>query len=309
MDMTQQPLRGEAHILAHLKPEPMETATLVTADDGYELAGWLVREDPHPVRANLVINSGTGTPKEFYLPFARFMARQGIQTLVYDYRGIGGSRPRALRGFGARMQDWGRLDMPAAVDHMAALSPDVPTFVLGHSVGGQLLGLMPNHEKVRAAFLVATSTGYWGDFPKAYGAFAAALWYGVIPLTTSILGYAPAKKMRLGEDLPGGVAREWGEWCKRPSYFADLATTGQPYFFDKIQYPMWSLGFADDPIANPVTIAAMNKLFAKTPIESEFIVPRDIGRKEIGHFGFFSRKSETVLWPKALAFFERNIGT
>ncbi len=308
MTIHTQPLRGEDFILSQLASEPVHVATRFLAADGYELGGLLVRERPTALRANLVINSGTGIPKEFYLPFARHMAHAGFQVLVYDYRGVGESRPSSLRGFEARMQDWGRLDMPAALEHLSGSMPELPTFALGHSVGGQLLGLLHNHHKIRAAAFVACSTGYWGDMPRAYGAFCAALWYGFVPLTTSLLGYAPAKSMHLGEDLPRGVVREWGEWCKKREYFADLKKDGGAYFFDDVRFPIKSLGFADDPIANPLTIAALQEAYTNVSVDNEFVVPGDVGLREIGHLGFFSRRSQAALWNRPLSYFESFLG-
>lgn len=53
--------------------------------------------------------------------------------------------------------DWGRLDIPAA---LGARFPDLPLVGLGHGVGGQLIGCMPNHAQARALVMIATSTGY-----------------------------------------------------------------------------------------------------------------------------------------------------
>src|ERR1700730_10557067 len=41
-----------------------------------------------------VINSATGVPRDYYAPFAAFLASRGFVAVTYDYRGIGDSRPR-----------------------------------------------------------------------------------------------------------------------------------------------------------------------------------------------------------------------
>ena len=84
------------------------------AADGYPLSMRLIAH-PEPTLAVLV-SSGTGFPKGFYERFARHLAGRGAAVLTYDYRGIAGSRPDDLAALGMDYPDWGRLDMPAALD-------------------------------------------------------------------------------------------------------------------------------------------------------------------------------------------------
>ena len=118
-------------------------AVTFTARDGRALAGLLVRAVPAAADCGaLVVNGATGFGREFYLKFASYCAARGYHTLVYDYRGMGASAPAALDTELARMSDWGLLDMPAALELLAARFAALPLFTLGHSIGGQLLGCM-----------------------------------------------------------------------------------------------------------------------------------------------------------------------
>ena len=79
------------------------------ATDGYSLAATLFM--PHRARRGTVlINSATGTPRKIYRPFATYLASRGFIALTYDYRGVGGSRPKSLLGFKASMADWAAKD-------------------------------------------------------------------------------------------------------------------------------------------------------------------------------------------------------
>ena len=49
--------------------------------------------------------------------------------------------------------DWGQLDLSAAIDSIR--KDDKPIFVVGHSYGGQALGLKRNHDKVTAMYCLA----------------------------------------------------------------------------------------------------------------------------------------------------------
>ena len=65
--------------------------------------------DSHPLAATLflprgakrhavLINSATAVPRRLYRGFASYLAGRGCAVLTYDYRGIGGSRPKAMNG-------------------------------------------------------------------------------------------------------------------------------------------------------------------------------------------------------------------
>lgn len=78
----------------------------LTAADGYTLTAH--RFSPAgPARANLVMAGATAVPQKFYRRFAEFARQQGYDTLTLDYRGIGQSAPKSLRGFRMDYLDWG----------------------------------------------------------------------------------------------------------------------------------------------------------------------------------------------------------
>ena len=79
------------------------------AADGYRLHGTLHRPSGPP-RAVVLIHPATAVPERLYLPFAGYLVEQGFAALTYDYRGIGRSAPRSLRGSKAKMRDWMELE-------------------------------------------------------------------------------------------------------------------------------------------------------------------------------------------------------
>ena len=125
------------------------------ARDNTELTGTLFepKTAPHTV---LLINSGTGIPRRFYTRFARHAASRGFAVLTYDYRGIGDSAPDSLRGYSARYRDWGQQDVPGAISWLTARFPSLPLTVIGHSTGGQQLGLAGNVNRVIMTFCSRT---------------------------------------------------------------------------------------------------------------------------------------------------------
>jgi hypothetical protein len=131
------------------------------AADGAPLSGLLIT--PERPRYGALVSSGTGFPKTTYRRFAQAWAeRRGAAVLIYDYRGIAGSAPPTLKGSPIEYTDWGRLDMPAAVETLAGAVGDRPLVHAAHSVGGHFLGFMPNHDRLSRHAFLAVGTGYWG---------------------------------------------------------------------------------------------------------------------------------------------------
>ena len=131
---------------------------ITPAADGYPLSMRLVSA-ARP-RIAVLVSSGTGFPKGFYERFARYLAGRGAAVLTYDFRGIAGSRPDELKGSTIDYLDWGRLDMPAAMDALIEAAPGLRVVHVGHSVGGHFLGFMPNHHRIERHAFVSVGTGW-----------------------------------------------------------------------------------------------------------------------------------------------------
>src|SRR5258708_30267243 len=96
------------------------------AADGYPLAATLFL--PRGAKRHAVlISSATAVPRKIYRHFAAYLAHRGCAVLTYDYRGIGGSRQKAVMGynqpkpltrFQASLSDRAAPDMTAAVGWM-----------------------------------------------------------------------------------------------------------------------------------------------------------------------------------------------
>jgi predicted alpha/beta hydrolase len=152
------------------------------AADGYLLGATLFL--PRGAKRNAVlINSATAAPRKIYRGFAGYLARRGCAVLTYDYRGTGDSRqkslvgynqPKSLVGFKASMSDWAALDVTAAVAWMRERYKSLPLNYVGHSFGGQALGLLANNTEVSRALLIAAQAGYWKLMasPERYRVYA-----------------------------------------------------------------------------------------------------------------------------------------
>ncbi|HXZ59203.1 MAG TPA: alpha/beta fold hydrolase [Steroidobacteraceae bacterium] len=276
-------------------PEPVT----LTASDGRTLAGLYCASAA--AHGALVVNGATGFPHEFYRKFADYCAARGYHTLLYDYRGMGASASLPHAAETARMSDWGRLDMPAALGWLAARCPRLPLVTVGHSVGGQLIGCMPNQAAARAHVMVATSVGYWRWHRVPLRGVALLFWKIYGPLELRLRGYVPRGTLWRGDALPPGVFLEWRKWCLSPEHFApDLAGDPRDGPFAAVRAPILSSSFSDDPIATPRAVEALLALYPNARIERRWTTPAAAGVRAIGHHGFFAERHRETLWRETL---------
>ncbi|GAW40693.1 Alpha/beta hydrolase family protein [Brevundimonas sp. SH203] len=279
---------------------------MIEARDGWPLAATLFR--PDSPRMAVLMSAGTGFPRGFYGRFARWMAERGAVVLTYDYRGIGGSRPDDLAAMRMDYPDWGRLDMPAALEALKAAAPGLPVFHVGHSVGGHFVGFMPNQAEVDRHAFVSVGTGWWGGHHRSYNPFELFFWLVLGPGDIRRHGYVRSGRLWRGTDLPRGVFQTWKRWCLKPSYFLTELADGrlEPQQFDRVTAPIRSWIFSDDPIATPGTGRRLLDAYRAAPAEIRRRAPRDYGVKRIGHEGAF-RKGLEPLWEEILEWFEAGL--
>jgi predicted alpha/beta hydrolase len=265
------------------------TEVVIPATDGFELAGSGFGDVPRAERV-VLIAPATGVRRRLYRPFAEFLAGEGFGAVTWDWRGTGDSRPTSLRGFRATMRDWAERDLAGVIAWAGARYPRARLFVVGHSFGGQSVGLAPNRDRVCALVTVGAQSGYYGHWPRPQRYMYAALWRLAMPLATRVAGYFPARLLRVGEDLPRGVALQWARWCRTPSYLGDWSGHGA------FKRPILAIGFMDDPFAPPAAIDALHAHYGSRKQQRWSIAPEELGAQQIGHFGFFRPGVSPTLW-------------
>lgn len=272
----------------------------VPATDGYPLAATLFL--PRGAKRHAVlINSATAVPRRLYRGFAGYLAKRGCAVLTYDYRGTGDSRqhqPRSLIGFQASMSDWAAQDITAAVSWMRERYKALPFAYVGHSFGGQALGLLPNNSEIARALLIAAQAGYWKLMaaPERYRVYALLNFVGR-PLTR-MLGYMPGK-VGLGMDLPKDAFLQWTGWVMSPRYLFDDTGLDALQYFPKYQGALRALCMSDDPWATRPAVELLCSGFTSIKPEIITVTPAESGAAKIGHMGFFRSEHRDTLWRGA----------
>ncbi|MCP3140179.1 alpha/beta hydrolase family protein [Pyxidicoccus xibeiensis] len=279
---------------------------LIPARDGVKLAATLY-EGPRSNGVAVPLNPATAVPRRYYDAFARFLAGRGFTVVTYDYRGMGESKlePSALRR--ARFQDWGELDAPGVQDWLVAHRPAHRLALVGHSAGGQMLGLAESVSRLRAVLLIAPPHGWWRNWRGADAAKLALLWYGLMPVTTRVLGYFPCRLAGMGNlNLPGGIARQWARWARSRHYVSDEHGAPLRPYNDRLRAPLRVYSFSDDFIAPEPSVRALLDYYPRAKREYLYRTPAQLGVERVGHFGWFRPTLPQALWAAEADWLEQN---
>ncbi len=270
----------------------------LTCKDGYQLDAILFSPSTD-AKAFIIFQGGTGVKKEFYSNFCNYLSEQGFYVLLYDYRGIGGSKHGSLKGMKANLIDVAQLDMQSALQWAADNYPSLKKLLVGHSLGTQLVGFIPNNNLLSGIIGINSSTGTWWKMQMPRNFYAAFLWYVVNPLLTPLFGYAPLKRLGVMEDLPKNVINQWSRWCRSNYYFGShLGKSIKAEYFKPPAVPFTIHYFSDDYIATHKTVSDLLHIHKDTPTKMIKHFPKDYGAKKIGHFGIFSRKYRESFWNR-----------
>lgn len=272
--------------------------TLTIDAHGYDLAASLFASCG--TDTVVLINSATAVPRQFYRHFAGYLRDAGWTAVTYDYRGIGDSAPPSLKGFEARMRDWVLLDMSSVIDWIGSELAPARLYCVGHSFGGQALGMVTSPGRVRAAIGVSAQSGYWGvqsGVEKIRTGFAVHM---LMPLLAKTLGYFPWSVLARGEDLPGGVALEWSRWCRNRNYLLGDSTLPLERY-DRFHAPMLAYSIEDDGWGTARAVDEMMRAYRD--VTRRHLLAADYKLDSLGHMGYF-RKSSEALWDEAIAWLD-----
>ena len=206
-------------------------------------------------------------------------------------------RPAACAATRADLNDWTR-DYEAAIDLAHAALPDAPLYLLGHSLGAQLPGLLRNQHKVSGLLSIAAGSGYWRENAPQLKRMVLYFWFVLVPLATKLFGYFPGRRLRKVGDLPAGVILQWRRWCLNPRYSVGAEGEQARLSYANARFPVLALSIADDELMTLRGTHSLIGLYENAPREIQSIAPADLSVRRIGHFGLFRREHEAVLWPR-----------
>ncbi len=287
---------------------PRVSASVVTipARDGYPLGATLHLPSRAPPVGLVLVHAATAVAARYYAPFAAALAECGLAALTYDYRGIGASRPPRLRGFGARMRDWIDLDAEGAVAWARAVHPGLPLLAVGHSLGGHAVGLCDGSRHLAGAALVSSAVAWIGYVQDAVERLRVRSLLQVAgPALVLACGYAPMRRLGMGEDLPGPAFRDWAHWIGQRRYFFDDPSMNAAARFARVHAPLLLVGADDDPWTPAPAIDLLGSYFIGAAVERWQVDPASTTTGWLGHSGFFRVEHKRTLWPRLTGWLTR----
>lgn len=241
------------------------SALEVLTDDGHRFSVSL-HQAQGKAKAVLIFLSALGTPSRVYGRFARALVSHGIHVGTPDWRGIGSSSLRAGRGRDFGYRHLLEHDLTAVLALVARQFPDLPVWLGGHSLGGQLalLTAAMHPQEIAGVVLVASGSVFLrGYSPKLQRGIRGLIWLS--RLTTAIFGYFPGQRFGFGGREAPGVMRDWSHVALTGEYRPQGSHHDYEARLRDLQCPVLALNFAMDAWS-PAN--AIDELLCKIPDRS-----------------------------------------
>ena len=271
------------------------------ADVEFDARGWRLHGTLFEGRGNgpaILVSSAAMVPQGYYAPFARHLIAQGASAvLTYDYRGVADSAGDRRRWPELAMKDWAVLDMPAAARFLLERSGRSSLVGMGHSYGGQALGLSGVSDLFERYATVATMSGNWRLLDTPWRIFAFTQMLG--RATAHTLGRIP-KFISPGEEMPGSIFLDWARWIHARDYWFGDPSVPETSRFAQVRTPYLSIRPQDDVWATERAVDAFMRHYTGNDLRHLVVRPGKTG--PLGHLGFFRRRHADTHWPDVTRF-------
>lgn len=266
----------------------------ISCSDAYILQARFYPHQQTKQNFPILIAPATGIKQNFYQSFAQWLSQQGYDVMTFDFRGIGASLYEPLKHSEASILDWGQRDLPACLDALLNKTQAKKAILIGHSAGGQLLGVMHNYHKIEKLISIAGSTGYVKGLKGRTKILAPIMFNVIFPISCWTHGYGATKMIGMGENLPKHVAKQWAKFCSQPGYVMNATLT--QHYHEQIECPIISFWASDDEIATATNVKDLQRLYPKAQTQMIELKPQHYQQTHIGHMSMF-KKSHQNLWP------------
>jgi len=282
-----------------------ETALTVRSADGHPLTVYC-HEPQSPAVAGIVIAPAMAVRQSFYASFSSYLAAHGLRVWTFDYRGIGESKQGSMRTCDADISTWIGSDYDAVVQHASTAMAGLPLFVLGHSLGGQVMPLLPAMPKISGVINVSVGSGAARHLQPRTRRAAPLLWHVLTPGLCALFGYFPGKRIGVVGDVPRNALYQWRRWCLSAEYLFGIEPDARAAY-GRVRCPILSLVFADDELLMESGASWLHDAYTGTRVDYRIINPADYELPGIGHFGFFKNNKEPTLWPLISTWLEQQL--
>lgn len=244
-----------------------------------------------------IIACATGVAQYLYDDFAVWLTTQGYQAVTFDCDGMGLSVDGHAKNSKSDEMSWANHDCPAVLNYVATSFPGLERIWIGHSIGGHLPGMMPDSSLIDRIITVGAGTGTWWYNSWPTRRIAWFLWYVIVPISVSLLGYFPGSKLGIMCDMPKGVIMQWRRWCLHRDYSVGVEGPWLRDRYASVKAPITSIFFTDDEMMSEKNVDHLHAFYTGSEQKRVVVKPSDIGMRRIGHIGWHRQRFEP-LWEQ-----------
>lgn len=271
-----------------MKPVIEPQIIAVRTEDGHAVD--VIALIPPQPRSALLWMPAMGVAARNYLPFAQELARAGIAVYLHEWRGLGSSSLRASRAVNWRYRQILEFDIPATHQVLREFTPDLPTRIGGHSLGGQLACCyagLHSQEFDAGLWLACSGAPYHGAFafPRNLGILGAVV---AFPLLGWIRGYFPGKQLRFARSEARSMMADWSRSARtgkyQPKGYKQPLDLGMARFTALVT----ALVTEHDWLAPYDSTAFLVNKFSSAPRDIQLLNDTDMGVRA-DHFGWMAK--------------------
>lgn len=276
--------------------EIIEETITIFAEDGVSSAITVFRpqdESPFPV---ITCFPAMGVNAKYYRTLAHSLAKEGVIVVTADLRGIGSSSVRASKQNNFGYFEMVHYDWPAVIKAVKNMFPTNKTFLLGHSLGGQLSSLYLTHQKdyeIAGLILVTTNSVYYKGygFPDGLKVLAGT---NLAYLISIFFGYFPGRTFGFGGLEAKNVIRDWARQGRTGAYEILNSSIQYETFLAKLTLPVISFTFEGDFFAPPGAAKHLLNKMENAKVKHVHMQPEKYGLKNKFHFSW-TKKPEFIV--------------
>jgi pimeloyl-ACP methyl ester carboxylesterase len=233
--------------------------------------------------------------------FAATLAAAGVDVVVLDWRGHGGSRPPSPGADDWSFDEYVELDLPAALaaaGRIGGVAAD-EVAVIGHSLGGLAALAALGRGIVRVRRLALAATSLW--LPGRSGPLARRAIMEGYDLAARVLGRAPIRALRLGsDDESAGYVAQLAGWA-RTGRWTSRGGIDHMALLPRIDAPVWAVSGAGDRLCTPADARVLlARLRGAAPLRVVGTAHGDAIDPD--HFQLFTDRRLAPLWNEVAAF-------
>jgi predicted alpha/beta hydrolase len=263
----------------------------IQTGDGFVLRGDIYFAGIAPISELIIVNSALGFPRQFYEPFAKYLAAQGYAAITYDYRGIGESQPYVHKSFKKACEVWGSQDFSGVVIFIQSMFPKYEIHVIGHGLGGCIVGYSTELRSVKTILTIASQDSWFKEWPPARRFQTFFNWMVVAPLSIAIKGRFDSWQHTDYERIDDEEVRMLS-LDPRPSFFEKAGSK----YFELFTGKLLSISISDDPMLSNKGIARVHDKYKNATRLIREVFPEDLEVARIGFSGFFQERFKESLW-------------